>query len=406
MKILLATDNFYPNVNGAANFAYELATGLIKNGYTIAAIAPAQKFDNTITKHAGITIYGIRSIMIPLQIHPGKTRIPLVDPDEIEKIIRKIKPDVIHIQDHFFIGNQVVKAAKKLSIPIIGTNHFMPDNLIHYLHPPAFIKQPLSGFAWKQFLQVYGQLDIVTTPTQIAADLIRKIGLQNTVVPISCGVQLNRFHPGNKGSYLKKRYQIPSSKPIILFVGRLDKEKNINVIIKAFVKVVRSCKTQLVIAGMGKEEENLINLTQQFNIKRNVTFTGFISAEDLPNLYSIASVFVIASTAELQSIATMEAMASGLPVIAAKAVALPELVHHNQNGYLFKAGSIKELTHYMMEIINNPLLRKRLSQRSLGIIRKHKLESTIKSYEKMYANLVAARTLPGPTRKHFFFNRV
>lgn len=395
MKILFATDNFYPNINGAANFTLELARGLVENGHTVTVIAPAQKFDYTVAKHEGIIIYGIPSVMIPPIIHPAKNRIPFVDSLSIEKIIKKVQPQIIHIQDHFFIGSQVVSIGKKAGIPIIGTNHFLPDNLIHYLHPPIFAKQPLTKLAWKQFTNIFNKVDIVTTPTSTAARIIRNSGLKTPVIPISCGVSLNRFNP-------KKRKNL---KPTILYVGRVDKEKNIDVIIKAFVQVLNSVDAQLVIAGQGKEKENLEDLTKQLGIGKNVTFTGLVPDKNLPLVYQTADIFVIASTAELQSIVTMEAMASGLPVIAANAVALPELVHHGQNGFLFKAGDWKSLAEHIIKILKDPLMHKKMSRASLKIVHPHRLENTIKSYEKIYANLIAAKTLNGPPGKYSLFNR-
>lgn len=392
MRILIATDNFYPNVNGAARFTYMLAKGLTEAGHNIYIAAPSKKFKYTFAKHDGITIYGIPSIGIPKIIHPSGIRIPLpltIDPATIRELLKKVNPDVIHIQDHFVIGDMIAKMGRKLGIPQIGTNHFMPENFIHYLHPPDFAKKPLSRLAWKQFISVYKQLNLVTTPTKTAAGLIENLGLKSSVIPISCGVDLNKFSPNNNGDYLKKRYQIIKSKPVVLFVGRLDKEKNIDLVIEAFSNALASLDAHLVIVGKGKEKQNLIKLAQNLGISKNVTFTGFVSDKELPFVYRIADVFVIASTAELQSIATMEAMASGLPVIATNVLALPELVHPGKNGYLFTQGDLQTSSNQLVKILQNPLLKKRMSKNSLKIISHHKLSNTIKSYEKLYQKLIS-----------------
>lgn len=388
MKILFGTDNFYPNVNGAANFTYALTKGLAESGHDIFVIAPSIKFKNTLTKHEGIIVYGIRSVAIPKIIHPARLRIPLtINPTTIKAIVEEINPDVIHVQDHFMIGSKVVDAGRNLRIPLVGTNHFLPENFIHYFYPPNFVKKPLSKFAWKQFINVYKHLDLITVPTKTAASLLRNIGLKNPIIPISSGVDLDRFNPKNNGDYLKKRYNIASLNPVVLFVGRVDKEKNINVLIKAFPKVLTSSHAKLVIAGKGKERSNLVNLSKKLGIDKNVIFTGFISEKELPDLYRIADLFVIASIAELQSIATLEAMASGLPIIATKAIALPELVYNGKNGYLFNVGDVKTLANQILEIIRNPRLKKKMSENSLKIISHHALNKTIKSYEDIYQRL-------------------
>lgn len=390
MRILFGTDNFYPNVNGSANFAYELAKGLVRNGHDIAVIAPSRKFKHTLTKSDGMIIYGIRSVMIPKIIHPARMRIPLaINPLKIRKIVAEINPEIIHIQDHFMIGSQVVNAGRKLGIPQIGTNHFLPENFIHYLYPPDFAKKPLSKLAWRQFINVYKHLDLITTPTKTATSLIKNLGLKNPVIPISCGVDLDRFNPKNNGHYLKKRYKITNFKPVILFVGRLDKEKNIDLLIKAFSHVLKSIDAELVIAGKGKERANLLKLSKTLATDKNITFTGFVSDKDLPCLYRIADVFAIASIAELQSIATMEAMACGLPIVAVKAIALPELVHDGKNGYLFDLGDVKTLANKMIKLVKNPTLQKKMSESSLKIISHHNLINTIKSYEQIYQQLIS-----------------
>ncbi|MDO8576802.1 MAG: glycosyltransferase [Candidatus Daviesbacteria bacterium] len=389
MKILFGTDNFYPNVNGSANFAYELAKGLVKNGHNISVIAPSRKFKYTITKHEGMTIYGIHSVMIPKIIYPSGIRIPLVlNPAGIKTLVKQINPEVIHIQDHFIIDSTIARVGRKLGIPLVGTNHFMPENLIHYFYPPGFAKKPLSKFAWRQFINVYKHLDLITTPTKTAAQLIENLGLGKPIISISCGVNLDRFNPKNNGNYLKKRYKIADSKLVVLFVGRLDKEKNIDVVIKAFSNVLNSINAELVIAGKGKEKLNLVNLTRKLGIDKNVTFTGFVSDKELPYLYRIADVFTIASIAELQSIATMEAMASGLPIVAARVMALPELVHDGKNGYLFGKGDTNALANQIIKILKNPTLRKKMSASSLKIISQHSLDKTIQSYEKIYQSLI------------------
>lgn len=392
MKILFATDNFYPNVNGAANFAYELIKSLVKKGHQVSVIAPAKKFKYTVTKYNGMTIYGIRSVMIPKIIYPGGFRIPItINPTGIKAIVAEIEPELIHIQDHFMIGSIVTKAGKKLGIPMLGTNHFMPENLIHYLYPPQFAKKPLSKLAWRQFINVYKHLNLITTSTKTAVNLIKNLGLKNPIIPISCGVDLDRFNPKNSGNYLKKRYKIDNSKPVILFVGRLDKEKRLDVLMKAFSKIQSHVHAKLVITGTGKERSNLIKLAKRLGVYKDVIFTGFVPDKDLPFLYRIADIFVIASIAELQSIATMEAMASGLPILAANVMALPELVHHGKNGFLFDEGNTEMLADQIIKIIQNPSLQKTMSKNSLEIIKKHDLNKTIKKYEDIYKEVFKGR---------------
>lgn len=389
MKILFGTDLFYQNVAGSSNFIRQLTQGLTKRGHKVYVIAPSKNFRNTVSYENNITVYGIRSVVIPEAIYPSHFRIPITaGSNKINKILKEIKPDIINIQDHFMIGNKISKEARKLGIPVIGTNHFMPENFIHYLYPPKFAKKMVKKLAWTTFLRVYKNLNLITTPTQTAADMIKKLGLKNPIIPISNGVNLKTFNPKNKGSDIRKRFKIKHADPVILFVGRLDKEKHIDVLIKSMPFILEEIKAKLVLTGKGTEKTRLSNLCKKLGVSSNVIFTGFIPDEDLPSLYKVGDVFAIASIAELQSIATLEAMASGLPVVAAKVIALPELVQNGINGYLFEEGNYIQLANHVVTILKKDKLRKRMSINSLKIVQKHSIEKTILNYEKTYKNVL------------------
>jgi glycosyltransferase involved in cell wall biosynthesis len=238
-------------------------------------------------------------------------------------------------------------------------------------------------------VRVFEQLDFVTTPTKTAAALLTKAGLRKEVVPISCGIDLERFKPTNDGAYLRRRFAIPSDKQVLLYVGRLDKEKRIDMILRALPQISRVTSVHLVLAGIGKEKRNLEELAGELGIKQAVTFTGFVPDEDLPNIYGVADLFVTAGIAELQSIVTMEAMASGLPVIAVNAMALPELVHDGENGYLFSDGDSQMLAQKAIAILSDQGMRAEMSRRSLGIIQDHDISKTIEKYESIYSEITS-----------------
>lgn len=386
MKIVIPTDTYYPDVNGAAYFSYRLATSLARRGHHVFVMCPSRSFKNTVSDDKGVTVYGIRSI--PLLIYRNFRVSPLFISGVIRRALREISPDIVHIQNHFLIGKVVVKAAKKLGIPVMGTNHFMPENLVHYLHLPGIAEKLLQKFMWKECIRVFEQLDFVATPTKTAAALLKNAGLARDVMPISCGVDLERFKPTNEGLYLKRRFAIPDGTHVLLYVGRLDKEKQIDLILRALPKILSVTNVHLVLAGTGKEKRKLERLTRQLGLQKAVTFTGFVPDEDLQNIYRVADVFVIAGIAELQSIVTMEAMASGLPVVAVRAMALPELVHDGENGYLFPSGDSQILAEKVIAILSDQMRRAQMSNRSLEIIKNHDINKVIEKYESIYKEII------------------
>jgi len=386
MKILIATETYYPDINGAVIFTHRLATILAKRGHNVFVMCPSRSLKNTVSNDNGFTVYGIRSIPIPL--YPNFRISPLFISGTIRGAVEEISPDIVHIQHHFLIGKRAVSAAKKLGIPVIGTNHSMPENLVHHLHLPKFAEKWLRKFYWRQFARIFEQLDFVTTPTKTAAALLKNAGFSKDVMPISNGVDLERFKPTNNGLYLKRIFAVPINKPVLLYVGRLDKEKGIDIILRALLDILRVTSVHLVLAGIGKEKQRLEELTEKLGIQKAVTFTGFVPDKDLQNIYRIGDLFVIASTAELQSIVTMEAMASGLPVVAVNAKALPELVHDGENGYLFSDGDSQMLAEKVVAILSNQTMRAQMSRKSLEIIKDHDINKTIEKYESVYNEIV------------------
>jgi 1,2-diacylglycerol 3-alpha-glucosyltransferase len=386
MKILIATDTYHPDVNGAAYFTYRLATSLAKRGHNVFVMCPSRSFKNTVSNDKGVTVYGIRSISV--RVYQNFRISPLFISGIIRGVVEEISPDIIHIQNHFLIGRRVVSAAKKLGIPVIGTNHFMPENLVHYLHLPEIAEKGLRKFAWRECVRIFEQLDFVTTPTKTAVGLLKNAGFSKDVMPISCGIDLERFKPTNDGLYLKQIFAVPNNKPVLLYVGRLDKEKRIDVILRALPDILRVTSVHLVLAGVGKEKQKLEELTEKLGIQNAVTFTGFVPDKDLQNIYRITDLFMIAGIAELQSIVTMEAMASGLPVVAVNAMALPELVHDGENGYLFSDGDSQMLAEKVIAILSNQTMRAQMSQKSLEIIKDHDINKVIEKYESIYNEII------------------
>ncbi len=387
MRILIATD-MSPNFTaGSTQFLKRHAIMLQKHGHEVAIICPSNTIHNQcFCSNDGLQIYGIRSVPAVVQ---KRLRLspPIAITNCIKKIIQDFNPDIIHIQEHFFIPYTVIKIAKKLKIPIIGTNHFMPENVTLPFRLPGKIEALFKKLGWKHLNRVYKKLDKVTTPTSTAANIFHRFGFKNPIQVISNGIDLKRFHPNQNGNFLYKKLNIPK-KNTIIFVGRLDPEKNIEDIIRAFTLVIEKIDAQFIIAGRGSKEKFLKTLTKKLNLEKNIIFTGFISDEDLPKLYCIADAFVMAGTAELQSIATMEAMASGLPIVAANAMALPELVHDKKNGFLFEKKNIDELAEKIIKILSDKNLRTKMGKKSLKIIEKHDINRTCAAFEKIYKKMI------------------
>ncbi len=388
MKILIVNDTYHPHVNGCSVFTQRFVHYLKERGHEINVIGPSLDFSNSKREVDGVTVYGIRTSTFGFKNNwEFRYAIPWFNKKYIRQILDEVKPDLVHAQGHFPISRNVIDVAIEKKIPVMGTNHFMAENLVHYLPGPEIFRTWLHKWLYKDFAKVFNKLKKITTPTATAAKFIQK-WISQPVIVISNGIDLKIFnHNLEIKENLREKYKIPKNKPNLYYVGRLDKEKNLDMVIKSAAIAMKKAQFHLTITGNGNEKENLKKLSAELGITDNTTFTGFVPDEELPYLYKFADCFIMAGTVELQSLVTMEAMATGLPVLGVNAMAIPELVHDGENGFLFEFGDIEGLSDKMVRIFNDEKTRKEMSQKSLEIIAKHDINKTMDSFEGLYRKL-------------------
>jgi 1,2-diacylglycerol 3-alpha-glucosyltransferase len=386
MRILIVTETYAPNVNGSALATERLAKGLSSRGHIVSVVAPSTNFRHNTSKQGKLTIYRLRSILVQ-KTQEFRVSPQLLHAREFNDIVLEVKPDIIHINNPGFIAWTAISVAKDHYIPIIGTGHFMAENLTHYLRLPNQIEKILNTSVWKAYAKFYGRLNLIVSPTPTAANLLKKLKVNAKIEVISNGLDLKKFNPNNKGAYLKKRFNLPK-KTIILYLGRVDKEKNIDVLIEALANLKNRNDFHALIVGKGKEELKLKKMAQRLDVSDLVTFAGHLPKDDLPNIYRAADIFVMPGTAELQSLVTMEAMASGLPVVGANAVALPHLIKTSRNGYLFKPGNVNDLSAKLKLLLDSSEKRRKMGKKSREIIKDHDAEKVLEKTEKIYTRVI------------------
>ncbi len=379
LRILIGADTFLPHVNGAARFAERLAAGLVARGHDVHVAAPSVGHGNAGTATEVIEDQPMTMHRLPAYRFLPHDWLTFVLPWRSKHYARilldEIKPDVVHIQSHIVIGRGLAREARKRGIPVIATNHVMAENILDFTTLPDFLDRIFVKLAWADAERTFKMTRAVTTPTRKAADFLESTIDISGVIPISCGIDRSNYRPD----------LTPRDANRILFVGRLTTEKHIDVVLKALSQLDPALVVTFDVVGGGDQRAKLETLAQQLGVASRVTFHGHASEEDLRTLYSRASVFAIASIAELQSIATMEAMASGLPIVAANAVALPHLVHEGENGYLFEPGNADELAARLTDVLTAaPEERTRMQQASLDAVAVHDINRTLDTFEALY----------------------
>lgn len=382
MKILLVTESYWPNADGGAQFERRLAFGLIGRGNHVAVWAPGTQFKCYLEQDGQCRIYRERAATF--WVNP-KYKVSFMPFWHARQVIQHERPDVIHIHNAFWMGLSALFWAKRYKIPVVATNHFMPENALLNLKGIDLLHQPLHQLIWSFLVWFHNRTDYVTSPTPTAVKLLTDNGLRAPSEAISNGIDTSVFRPGLDPKAVQSKYGILTDRPVILYVGRLDGEKRLDLIISALPLIKKQQKVQLVFCGFGKAMDALKLQAKRLGVEDDIVFTGYIEEEEKPHIYNAAQVFVISSPAELQSIVTLEAMSSGLPVVAVDVAALKELCHDGENGFLFPRDDVPALADRIIRIIKDKALAKRFSAESKRIVHDyHATDVTFERYEQAY----------------------
>ncbi len=395
MRILITGCTYFPSRNGQAIFMINLAEGMAALGNKVLVVIPSTSGIEKEYQRNGVDILEMKSIDLS-RIH-SEAAMTFFAGRKVRQILEQFQPDVIHIHDHYPLSNTFVKEGKKKQIKLVGTNHFVPDNLAPYVPGSAHFATLLGKIMWQWMLFTYNHLDFATAPSRTAAEILRQQKIKLPVYPISCGVDTKRFRPIESIDRRKwrEKYGLDLEKPAILFVGRVDSEKKIDLLIRA-LHYRQKDDVQLVVAGNGSQKKHLEQMVQHLKMQSQIHFLGYVPDEDLPSLINSVDIFSMPSEAELLSIASLEAMACGKPVLLANARALPELVHDGLNGYLFNAGSITDAAAKIDDLLAYPSKWEEMGNESLKIVQTHTIENTIAGYNMLYYTLVGGKKLPNP----------
>ena len=291
------------------------------------------------------------------------------------RILDSFKPDVVHFQSHLIVGGGLTKEAQLRGIRIIGTNHFMPENMMQFTLLPKSTQKSVIRLVWKAAYRTFSRAEAVTTPTRRAANFLEEYTHLTDVHAISCGINAHLYTP-NFDTKGENR---------ILFVGRITGEKKLDVLLKAFTKLPPELNATLEFVGGGDLLQQMKQQVKNMGLDDKVFFAGYVSDDELKAALTRAKVFAMPSIAELQSIATMEAMATALPIVGADAMALPHLVHDGENGYLFEPNNVEDLRDKLVKVLtadDDELLR--MKNNSLKFIRGHDITRTLDTFEALY----------------------
>ena len=382
MRILMLSHGYPPVISGVTLVVQKVAREMARRGHEVTVVTASDRGPDYQDKDQGVELLRVRSAPNPFW---SEGRLPLLTYDGLQEIVADVQPDVINTHDSGLLGVQLYRLEHdKEHVPELLTCHYLPRYITHYVNVGDAVEEVVEDIAWEVTIRMINGFDHVIFPTRTQQQAFIEEGLETPSTVISNGLDIRRYSPnGPDQEDVVTRYNLPPG-PRILVVGRLAKDKKIDVLIRAMREVTSAHQAYLLLVGRGDDRERLQDLAESLDLADCIRFLGFVPEEDLPALYRHADIFAIASDVEVQSIPTLQAAATGLPIVAARAAALPELVETNTNGHLVPPDNPAVFATAIREILDDPALAKRLGQASLEIGRRHAERNTFDSYENLY----------------------
>lgn len=393
MKIAVFSDNFYPELSGISDSLVEQARELSTLGHHITFCVPYYSPKDYAVVHLpaqelslnkNVSVHRLLALPYPAPTKQGR----MILPTFLHWLkLRKIKPDLIHTHLVFGAGFEALAASFFLGCPLVGTSHTPLTEFLQYssLRAPFFQKMALRFVSW-----YYNRCDFVTAPSQGILDEMKQYGFHQPCQVISNPINLEHFFPTSKQERVNLKKEFGLSAFTLLYTGRLAQEKHIDDIIHAIALLKEKIPTlSLAITGHGGAEITLRTLTQDLGIAERVKFFGTISNIDHARIYRATDIFTIMSTAETQSLSMMKAMASGIPVIGARARGLTEYIQEENNGYLVTPGDIQSLADKILFLYHNPNEQARLGQGGVTTAAQFSQTKIAIKWQQLYTEILA-----------------
>ena len=382
LNIGIFTDTYLPETNGVA-----VSTKMLKdelrvlghNAYIITTANPGRrKFE-----HGVFTLPSVPFAFLPSR------RVGAVYSNRVRRIIKRLGLDIVHTHTEFSIGFFGRINARAMRVPVVHTYHTIYKDYVHYLKIARFSR--LTARMVKSFTRSYcSGCKAVIVPTKKTYDLLDEYGLKNEMHIIPTGINLSMFSDenfrGDDIERLRASYGIGDSDRVLLYVGRVSKEKSIDVIVRAFPSILDMTPgLKLVIVGEGPALDSLASLSRSLGVSESVVFTGDVPWSKVAAYYRLGDVFVSASKSETQGLTYIEAMASGLPVVAVRDDCLDGIVVDGESGFIFDDAG--ELPGLICRIMGDGDLRLRVGRNALLSAQRFSRENYAKSvlgvYEKV-----------------------
>ncbi len=385
MKILFISDVYFPRINGVSTSINTFVEQMQNLGHEVHLIAP--DYDVVTQNEAWIKRIPAHNIYFD----PEDKLMKYGEAIKLLPALEKEKYDIIHVHTPFVAHYLGLKLASKLNIPCIETYHtFFEDYLHHYL--PWVPKCLARGMARMISKRQCNAVDAIIAPSNPMLDVLRCYGVNVTAEVIPTGLQAHSFKEAD-GQEFREKYDIALDRPMMLYVGRVAFEKNIDFLLE-MTKFLSEKRPDilLVITGEGPAEASLHKLAKTLGIEKYVKFIGYLDRNmELNACYQAADVFVFASKSETQGLVLLEAMAQGTPVVGIAELGTASILIEGK-GALIATDDTLEFAEKVHQLLNNPEQRFELGRRAKAyVLDKWTAKLQAERMIKFYAELVSSK---------------
>ena len=383
MNIGIFSDTYFPQLNGVATSIRTLSNALRERGHNVYIFTPSdprcegQPEEKDIFRLPSVPVYFVRDY-----------RAGYIFPPHILKKISKLELDIVHTQTEFPLGFLGKLVSTTEGIPMVHTYHTMYEDYVHSIGGGHIISQGMA----RDFSSAFCNAAMgVIAPTRKTEQLLTSYGVTKPISIIPTGINTSHFRKENFDPAeileLRKSLGLEADTPVIISIGRIAKEKSIDVVISALPKLIEKLPDlKMVIVGEGNEIENLGKFAESIGVGDHVMFTGGKPWDEIGKYYQLGNVFCSASVSETQGLTFAEAMAGGIPVVAKKDECIENIITDNETGMLFE--SDEELPDLLYRVLTDKALSSRLSQASIQAMDRLSVDAFADSVEQLYENIL------------------
>lgn len=370
LKIAIFSESYEPIINGVSRSVATLRDGLVKRGHEVFIFAPEFKNHNDDYKNV---------IRMPSMNVVKDYPLPLLSQSHARENFAYLKPDIVHTQIPFILGHLAKSWSREFRIPLVSTNHTLYADYAHYC--PIIPTKTTQKVLISLMRNYYNSCKRVCVPSMPILELLRSYGVNTNIDIIKTGIEPVRDYTINERNELRKKLGY-ENKTVFLYVGRIAKEKNLDLLFEAFARICNE-KTIITIVGGGPSLEEAKQKAKTLDIADKVTFTGMLKHDDIIPYFMASDIFVFPSVTDTQGIAICEAMSAQLACISMNAGGIPENMTHERNGFLSE-NNVEKFARYMELLANDKELREKMGVLSKLDSLKFSIEHMIDSFESFY----------------------